>query len=190
MLSNAKVINTILRSLKKIKVKKIILDPVMVAKGGARLIDKKSIKVLKNKLIKEVTLITPNIPEAQILINQKINSKNDMIKAGKKLIKKGAKNVLIKGGHLKLETAYDILLQKNKIFIFKNRKIKSKYTHGTGCTLSSAIATYYSCGKSLKKSCEIAIKYVNQAIANAPKYGKGHGPINHLNSFNINKKFK
>ena len=75
-------------------------------------------------------------------------------------------------------------------FIFKNRKIKSKYTHGTGFTLSSAIATYYSCGKSLKKSCEIAIKYVNQAITNAPKYGKRHGPINHLNSFSINKKFK
>ena len=81
-------------------------------------------------------------------------------------------------------------LEKNKIFIFKNKKIKSKHTHGTGCTLSSAIAVYYSCGKSVKKSCENAIKYVNQAIRNAPKYGKGHGPINHLNSINIKKKFK
>jgi hydroxymethylpyrimidine/phosphomethylpyrimidine kinase len=102
----------------------------------------------------------------------------------------GAKNVLIKGGHLKSKVVYDILLEKNKIFIFKNEKIKSKNTHGTGCTLSSAIATYYSCGKSLKRSCEIAIKYVNQAISNAPKFGKGHGPINHLNSIEIKKKFK
>ena len=189
MLSNTNVIKTVIKSLSKIKVKKIILDPVMIAKGGTRLIDKKSIKILRDKFIKKTTLITPNIPEAEILTNQKITSKEDMINAGKKLLKIGAKNVLIKGGHLKSKVVYDILLEKNKIFIFKNEKIKSKNTHGTGCTLSSAIATYYSCGKSLKRSCEIAIKYVNQAISNAPKFGKGHGPINHLNSINIKKKF-
>lgn len=190
MLSNSKVIDAILNSLKKIKVKKIILDPVMVSKGGSRLIDKKSIKILKEKLIKKVSLVTPNIPEAEILSNQKIKSKDDMINAGKKLIRNGAKNVLIKGGHLKSKLAYDILIQKNKVSVFKNKKINSKHTHGTGCTLSSAIATYYSCGKSLKKSCENSIKYVNRAIITAPKYGKGHGPINHLNSINIKKKFK
>jgi hydroxymethylpyrimidine/phosphomethylpyrimidine kinase len=141
-------------------------------------------------MIKKVTLITPNIPEAEVLAGRKIYSKNDMIIAGKKLLKLGAKNVLIKGGHLKSSLSYDILLEKNKIFIYKNKKIKSKHTHGTGCTLSSAIATYYSCGKSLNKSCENAIKYVNQAISNAPKFGKGHGPINHLNSIELIKKFK
>ena len=189
MLSNTKVINAVLKSIKKIKVEKIILDPVMVAKGGAKLINKKAIKILKEKLIKKVSLITPNIPEAELLANQKISSKKDMIDAGKKLLKIGAKNVLIKGGHLKSKFTYDILIEKNKIFVFKNKKIKSKHTHGTGCTLSSAIATYYSCGKSVKKSCKKAIKYVNQAIKSAPKYGKGHGPINHLNSINIKNKF-
>ena len=113
-----------------------------------------------------------------------------MVIAGKKLLKLGAKNVLIKGGHLKSRLSYDILLEKDKIFIYKNKKIKSKHTHGTGCTLSSAIATHYSCGKSLNKSCENAIKYVNQAIKNAPKFGKGHGPINHLNSIRLKKIFK
>ena len=190
MLSNTRVINTVLKSLNKIRVSKIILDPVMVAKGGARLIDKKSINILKEKLIKKVTLITPNIPEAEILANKKIKSKEDMIDAGKKLLKIGAKNVLIKGGHLNSKITYDVLLEKNKIFIFKNKKIKSKHTHGTGCTLSSAIATYCACGKSLKKSCENAIKYVNHAIRNAPKYGKGYGPINHLNSIHIKNLFK
>ncbi len=190
MLRNTKIILAVLKSLSKIKVKKIILDPVMVAKGGTRLINQKSIKILKEKLIKKATLITPNIPEAEILTNQKINSKRQMIDAGKKLIKLGANNVLIKGGHLKSKFTYDILLEKKKIYIFKNKKIKSRHTHGTGCTLSSAIAVYYSCGKSLKKSCENAIKYVNQAISNAPKYGKGHGPINHLNSIEIKKSFK
>ena len=162
----------------------------MVAKGGAKLLDKQAINILREKLIQKVTLITPNIPEAEILANIKITSKEDMVKAGKKLIKIGAKNVLIKGGHLNSKFTYDILLEKNKIFVFKHKKIKSKHTHGTGCTLSSAIATYYSCGKSLKKSCELGIKYVNQAIRNAPKYGKGHGPINHLNPIEIMKKFR
>ena len=85
---------------------------------------------------------------------------------------------------------YDIFLNKNELSIFKNKKINTKNTHGTGCTLSSAIATYYSCGKTLKKSCEMAIKYVNHAIASRLKYGKGHGPINHLNTINIDKKFR
>ena len=189
MLNNTYTINTVLKSLAKIKIKKIILDPVMVAKGGTKLINKKSIERIRDKLVKHVTLITPNIPEAEILANQKIYSKEDMITAGKKLILLGAKNVLIKGGHLKSKFTYDILLEKKKIYVFKNKKIKSKHTHGTGCTLSSAIATYYSCGKSLNKSCENAIKYVNQALREAPKYGKGHGPINHLNSIIIKKKF-
>ena len=190
MLGNVKAINAVIKSISKINVKKIILDPVMVAKGGTRLIDSKSIKILKQKLFKKVSLITPNIPEAEILANQKITSKNDMISVGKKLLMLGVKNVLIKGGHLKSRITYDILINKKNIFIFKNKKIKTKHTHGTGCTLSSAIATNYSCGKSLKKSCENAIKYVNQAITYAPKYGKGHGPINHLNSIKVKKIFR
>ncbi len=190
MLGNVKVINAVIKSISKIKVNKIILDPVMVAKGGARLIDNNSIKILKEKLLKKVSLITPNIPEAEILVNKKIISKNDMIIAGKELLKLGAKNVLIKGGHLKSKITYDVLVNKNSVFEFKNKKIKTKHTHGTGCTLSSAIATYYSCGKSLKKSCENGIKYVNKAITYAPKYGKGHGPINHLNSINVKKIFR
>ena len=84
----------------------------------------------------------------------------------------------------------DVFLSKNQIITFKNKKINTKNTHGTGCTLSSAIATYYSCGKTLKKSCEMAIKYVNHSIGTRLKYGKGHGPINHLSVININKKFK
>ena len=100
--------------------------------------------------------------------------------ASKKLLKMGAKNVLIKGGHLKTDEIVDIFLNKNSLKLFRNKKIKSNNTHGTGCTLSSAIATYYSCGKELKKSCYLAIKYVNHAIRSAPNYGKGNGPINHL----------
>ena len=190
MLHSTGVIKSIIKSLSKIKTNKIILDPVMVAKGGAKLIDNQCIKILKEKLIKKVSLITPNIPEAEILTNTKIISKEDMIFAGNILLNLGAKNVLIKGGHLSSNIMKDIFMNKNEISIFKNKKIITKNTHGTGCTLSSAIATYYSCGKTLKKSCEMAINYVNHAIGTGPNYGKGHGPINHLNTIIIKKKFR
>ena len=190
MLHSSKVINTVINSLKKIRVKKIILDPVMVAKGGTKLIDDKSIKILRTRLMKKVTLITPNIPEAEILTQTKIKNTKDMIIAGKKLLKLGVKNVLIKGGHLKSSHVFDIFLNKKEEKIFKSKKINTKNTHGTGCTLSSAIATYFSCGKTLKKSCGMAINYVNHSIGTGPKYGKGHGPINHISVININKNFK
>jgi hydroxymethylpyrimidine/phosphomethylpyrimidine kinase len=190
MLHSAKVISAVIKSLKKIDIKKIVLDPVMVAKGGTKLINNEAIDEIKKKLMKKILLITPNIPEAELLTNIKINSLNDMIKAGQLLINLGAKNVLIKGGHLKSNEINDILLNKKIIKIFKNKKYKSKNTHGTGCTLSSAIATNLSCGKDLIKSCEQGIKYVNEAIKSNLNYGKGNGPINHLNSITLNKKFK
>ena len=185
MLHSKEVIQAVLKSIKKIKIKKIILDPVMFAKGGTKLISNSAIKLLKSSLISNVSLITPNIPEAEFLTKTKILNKNDMILAGQKLLKFGAKNVLIKGGHLQSKELTDIFINKKSIKIFKNKKIFTKNTHGTGCTLSTAIATHYSCGKTLKRSCELSIKYVNQAIKTRPNYGKGYGPINHLNSIKI-----
>ena len=134
-------------------------------------------------------MITPNSPEAEELTNTKINNKNDIIKAAKILKKLGAKNVLIKGGHSNSKILTDVFFNNSEVVFFRNKKIKTKNTHGTGCTLSSAIATFLSCGKPLKKSCELGIKYVNQAIKSNLVYGKGHGPINHLNSIKIYKKF-
>ena len=190
MLHSRQVIQTVLKSLNKIKIKKVVLDPVMIAKGGAKLINNAAIIHIKNELMKNTLLITPNIPEAEILTNTKIKTTNDMIKAGKILIKLGAKNVLIKGGHLNSKQMNDILLNKKIIKVFISKKYRSKNTHGTGCTLSSAIATHLSCGKNLIKSCELGIKYVNEAIKSNLNLGKGNGPINHLNSLTINRKFK
>ena len=190
MLHSAKVIESVIHSLKIIKVKKIILDPVMVAKGGTKLIDDKAIKLLKDKLIKKVTLITPNIPEAEILTNININCKEDMIFAAHKLLEIGANNVLIKGGHLRSKIVQDIFVSKSDIKIFNSKRYNTINTHGTGCTLSSAITTFLSCGKPIKKSCELGINYVNSGIRTNPKYGKGHGPINHLHTINIERKFR
>ena len=189
MLNSSKVIKSVLKSLSKIKIKKIVLDPVMVAKGGAKLIENNAIKLIKLQFIKKVTLITPNIPEAEILTNTRIRSKEDMIFAANKLINLGARNVLIKGGHLKSKTVQDIFLNKSDFKVFVSKRYNTINTHGTGCTLSSAITTFLSCGKPIKKACELGIKYVNSAILTNPKYGKGHGPINHLNSMELKKKF-
>ena len=190
MLHSESVIKSVIKSLKKINAKKIILDPVMVAKGGKKLIDDKAIKILKNKFLSKVNLITPNIPEAEVLTDLKITNIKDVILAGKKLLKLGAKNVLIKGGHLKSKTIQDVFINKNGVKIFKNRKILTKNSHGTGCTLSSAITTYFACGKTLKKSCDMAIKYVNHSLRTQPNLGKGHGPVNHLNSIQIKRMFR
>jgi len=190
MLHSTKVIDSVIKSLDNIKVKKIVLDPVMVAKGGTKLIDDEAIKFLKNKLIKRVTLITPNIPEAEILTKTKIKSKEDMIFAANKLLEVGARNVLIKGGHLESNIVQDIFVTKSDLKVFNSHRHKTKNTHGTGCTLSSAITTFLSCGKPIKKSCELGVKYVNSGIKTNPNYGKGHGPINHLNTIVIDRKFR
>ena len=189
MLHSSKVILSVIKALNKIKTKKIILEPVMVAKGGFKLIDDRAIKILRDKLIKKVFLITPNIPEAEILTNMKIKNLDDMVESANILLSFGVKNILIKGGHGKTKFLSDVFLNEKELKIFKNKRIKSKNTHGTGCTLSSAIATFFGCGKKINKSCELAIKYVNQSIRSNPKYGKGNGPINHLSSIKIIKGF-
>ena len=189
MLHSTKVIESVVKSLDIIKINRIVLDPVMVAKGGTKLIDNNAIELLKNKLIKKVSLITPNIPEAEILTKTEIINKEDMIFAAYKLIEFGARNVLIKGGHLKSKIVQDIFVSKSDIKIFNSHRYKTKNTHGTGCTLSSAITTFLSCGKPIKKSCELGIKYVSCGIKTNPNYGKGHGPVNHLNTIVVNKKF-
>ena len=190
MLQSESVIKSVINSLKLIRVSKIVLDPVMVAKGGARLINNKAMNILKKTLISKVSLITPNIPEAEVLTDLKIKSTQDMIRAANILLLMGAKNVLIKGGHLKSKFVKDIFVSKKETRFFVNKRLKTMNTHGTGCTLSSAITAFFSCGKLLNKSCELGIKYVNQSIRSNPNFGKGHGPINHLNSITINRKFR
>jgi hydroxymethylpyrimidine/phosphomethylpyrimidine kinase len=190
MLHNTAIIKCVYKVLKKYKIKNINLDPVMISKGGSRLVNKNSIKYLKKLLLPLCNVVTPNIPEAEILTGIKIKTVEDMIYAASLLIRLGTKNVLIKGGHLDSKFVHDIFVNKKEIKIIKNRRITTKNTHGTGCTLSTAIATFFSCGKTLKKSCELATMYVHNSIGSNLKYGKGHGPINHLSSILIDKKFR
>jgi hydroxymethylpyrimidine/phosphomethylpyrimidine kinase len=185
MLHNSSIIRCVHKVIKKYKLKNIVLDPVMIAKDGSRLVNKNSIKYLKKLLLPLCDLITPNIPEAEVLTGYSISNKEDMIKAAKKMISMGAKNVLLKGGHLKNKMIFDIFVSKKKVKIFPKRKIKTRNTHGTGCTLSSALAVGLAQKKNMYKSCKISLRYVDKAILTAPGYGKGFGPLNHLVSFNI-----
>ena len=180
MLQNVGVIKEVIKAIKKYKLKNIIIDPVMVAKGGHRLISNSSINYLRKKLLPYALLVTPNIPEAETLIKKKIKSLDDVIKAGKEILKFGPKFVLIKGGHTNKSFIEDVLISKNNIKIFKNKKIKTKNTHGTGCTLSSAIASFISKNYNMNESCRQCIQYVHKAILLNPKFGRGHGPINHM----------
>lgn len=180
MLHNVGVIKEVIKAIKKYKLKNIVIDPVMVAKGGQRLISNSSINFLREKLFPYALLVTPNIPEAEALINKKIKTLDEIIKAGKQILKFGPKFVLIKGGHINKSIIEDVLISKNNIKIFKNKKIKTKNTHGTGCTLSSAIASFVSRNYNMNESCRRSIQYVHKAILLNPKFGRGHGPINHM----------
>ena len=180
MLQNVGVIKEVIKAIKKYKLKNIIIDPVMVAKGGHRLISNSSINYLRKKLLPYALLVTPNIPEAETLIKKKIQTLEDVIKAGKEILKFGPKFVLIKGGHTNKSFIEDVLISKKNIKIFKNKKIKTKNTHGTGCTLSSAIASFISKNYNMNESCRRSIQYVHKAILLNPKFGRGHGPINHM----------
>jgi len=160
---------------------KIILDPVMVATSGDVLVTDKVIDSIKDKLINKSFLITPNIFEAEILSEMKINNLEDQIESGIKLLKLGCKNVLIKGGHGNSDNINDVLITSDgDEHIFKSDKIISTNTHGTGCSLASAIATNLGQGINIKESIKISIDYVQNGIKNAPDFGSGNGPIRHF----------
>ena len=184
MLVDAKVVETVSRKLRDYHITKVIVDPVMLSKSGVPLMTKEALASLKRELIPLAFLITPNLYEASTITGKKVEKVTHMKEASKKIHQMGAQNVLVKGGHLKGRPV-DILYDGKEFHEFDSGRIKTKNTHGTGCTLSSALATCLSQKKSIYKSCKISLRYVDQAILTAPGYGKGFGPLNHLVSFNL-----
>ena len=190
MMHNAELIMGIYEALEnenviKNQITKIILDPVMVAKGGHRLLKTDAIDALKLFIKKSYPILTPNIPEAEILTDIKIKNVSDMEKAGKLILKLGASNVIIKGGHLEEEEITDVLIDYKCSYKIKTIKTITNHTHGTGCTMSSALAAGIAKSFEIKDAFKMAHSYVNKAIASAPKFGNGHGPINHCHSINM-----
>ncbi len=179
MVSSSELIEVIADKLTGYQAKNIVVDPVMVATSGARLISEDAISTLKSKLLPLAKVITPNIPEAEVLSEMQIKSEADMEKAAEIICNRLGCSVLLKGGH-QLNDANDLLWQKNEQATwFMGKRIDNPNTHGTGCTLSSAIASNLAKGYDLKTSVKYAKNYISGALAAGLNLGKGSGPMNH-----------
>lgn len=179
MLSNGEIMKTVAEGLNKYHPKNVVVDPVMLAKDGCALMDREALDTLKREIIPLAYLLTPNIPEAEVITGKKITTLEDMKEAAKEIVHMGAENVLIKGGHLE-GPATDLLYDRKEYHFYTSRRIDTKNTHGTGCTLSSAITANLAKGTELQQAVEDAKEYVTNAITYALPIGKGHGPTNHF----------
>ncbi len=156
-----------------------VIDPVMVAKGGHRLISDDATEVLLEELVRGAAVVTPNLPEAEVMIGRKIATADDMFEAVDALRALNADAVVLKGGHLEGNDLIDLLITRDGVTVYEGRRIHSTSTHGTGCTLASAIATGLAQQLSLADAVDRARQYVVRAIETAPDFGGGHGPLNH-----------
>jgi hydroxymethylpyrimidine/phosphomethylpyrimidine kinase len=180
MLHDAAVIETIVAVLQEHAAGiPLVVDPVMVAKGGARLIDPDALDALKRLLIARADILTPNLPEAEILCGTTIGNTAEMRTAGETLLTLGCRAVLVKGGHLSGGTVSDVLVTAEGVRVWESPRLATRHTHGTGCTLASAIATGLAQGLGVEDAIDRARAYVQRAIARAPGLGRGHGPLDH-----------
>lgn len=182
MVSNSDIIRVIVDKLKQYNAKNIVVDTVMVSTSGSKLLSDEAIDTVKNVLIPAADLITPNIPEAEVLSGIKIKNGDDMIKAAEIISRFYDGAILVKGGHL-VNTANDLLFTNGKGVWFESERVDNDNTHGTGCTLSSAIACNLAMGFSFEKSVENAKEYIKGALKANLNLGKGSGPLNHMWKF-------
>ena len=181
MLANAAIASVVAGAIREHSLANYVLDPVMVATSGDVLLEPDAIDVIRRELIPQALLVTPNVHEAAILVGEAIEDEEAMVRAAESIVRDmGAQAVLIKGGHLESgDRVVDILYDGN-VRAFRTKRLDSRNTHGTGCTLSAAITAQLATGESLHAAVRRAIDYVHNAIATAPGLGSGHGPLNHL----------
>ena len=158
---------------------RVVVDPVMVATSGARLLDPAAVGTLRRRLLPLAEVLTPNVPEAEALTGMRIADEADMMEAARRLLAMGPRAVLLKGGHLDGESCADFLVTGEGVEVFRAPRIATRNTHGTGCTLASAVAAGLAQDMTLPAAVARAHAYVQAAIASAPGYGGGHGPLDH-----------
>lgn len=181
MLHNAEIVEAVAEELSREESAPLLVaDPVMIAKGGASLLEDSAVSALKEVLIPLSALVTPNVPEAEVLTGRKIVDVEGQKGAADALLGLGAEAVLVKGGHLSGDLIFDVLATQETIQVFSSPRIDTRHTHGTGCTLASAIAALLAQGIELTAAVAAARDYVHEAIRTAPGFGKGHGPLNFL----------
>jgi hydroxymethylpyrimidine/phosphomethylpyrimidine kinase len=161
----------------------MVIDPVMVAKGGAALLQDEAVATLRRLLLPRAHLLTPNAPEAEALAGRSLAEPDDMEDLARALLDLGPQAVLLKGGHMDGAIVRDLLMTQSGMRVFENPRIDTPHTHGTGCTLASAIAAGIAGGLVLEAAVEQAEAYLHEAIRTAPGFGGGHGPVNHLHTF-------
>lgn len=180
MLFSSEIIEVVAQKLIEYKVEKIVIDPVMVAKGGQSLLQEKAIEAVRKHLLPLATVITPNVPEAEVIIGEKgISSLQDMEEAAREIHRLGAKNVVLKGGHLLGEESTDVLFDGTSFTYLPAQRIQTKHTHGTGCTFAAAIAAGLAKGQSVLEATQIAKEFITCAIQHSFAIGQGIGPTNH-----------
>ncbi len=179
MLFSGEVINTVSERIAHYGWTNLVVDPVMVAKGGAKLLQDEAIQALKESLIPLTTVITPNLPEAEIITDREINSLDDIKEAAKTLTEMGAQTVVIKGGHAEDEEVLDLFYDGIQFVEMRSPRVDTKHTHGTGCTFSAAITAELAKGKKVKEAVLEAKEYIRASIEFPLGIGNGHGPTNH-----------
>lgn len=178
MLATAAIIEAVARAIERYQLPNVVLDTVMLSKSRVRLLDEDASTALRDRLLPLALVITPNVPEAEVLTGLRIESLEDLHRAARRLVDLGARAALVKGGHLS-GPATDVLWDGQVATELRTERIDSRHTHGTGCTLSAAIAAQLAQGQDLHTAARLAKDYVTRAIADAPGLGAGHGPLRH-----------
>jgi hydroxymethylpyrimidine/phosphomethylpyrimidine kinase len=179
MLFNAEIIEAVAMEIRAFEIDKLVIDPVMVAKGGAKLLLDEAIAAVKEHLLPLAEVVTPNLPEAECLTGISIRTPADMKEAAKIIHAMGARHVFMKGGHLDDDNIVDMLFDGQAFHEFAHRRVHTRHTHGTGCTFSAALTAELAKGTPLLQAAETAKRFIVEAIKTAPEIGGGHGPTNH-----------
>ena len=180
MLATAAIVEAVAAAIRALDLPQVVVDPVMVAKGGDRLLEADAVAVMKSELLPMAHVVTPNLPEAEVLADMSIASIEDMRRAGQRILRSGPRVVLVKGGHLEGPDAVDVACTEGGVFELRRPRVNTRHTHGTGCTLSSAIAANLARGLTDREALEGAREYLDGALRHAPGLGAGHGPLNHF----------
>jgi hydroxymethylpyrimidine/phosphomethylpyrimidine kinase len=180
MLANGAIVQAVAAAIDALRLPLVVVDPVMIAKSGDRLLDDDAVAALKSDLLGRAFVVTPNVPEAEVLADMTISSAEDTREAARRILALGPCAVIVKGGHLAGAEAVDLVYDGREFRELRGRRIDTRHTHGTGCTFSAAIAANLTLGRSLRDAAEHAKNYVTRAILHGLDIGHGHGPLDHF----------
>ena len=185
MLSSAAIIEAVAAGIERHRLRPLVIDPVMIAKSGDRLLAQEAVDAMRRRLLPLAEVVTPNIPEAEVLAGRPIRTREDRLAAARIIMELGAHAVVIKGGHSEDDPIVDLLVDRQGVHEYRAPRIVTTSTHGTGCTFSAAMTAGLAAGRDLPDAVAAARDYLSHALATAPGLGHGHGPLNHLPSLQV-----